>query len=204
MTSKSCEPDVAIDRPISQETQQVFMQQEVKNEFESDILYEDRLMVFGERARQKMLDFVDYLNLYAYKHTDTLLKLQVKDIVYRLFYEQDARIQLSSVNKNARVSYPPNLDGLFDYINASPYESIRFAISELNISEPLHPDSDEKYTGKLHCSISISGIAGNDTILISRNNIQVKNLVTLTNKQFGENKSLIIWQVFLAEIESVR
>ncbi len=198
LTSKTCEPEAGMD-PENLRTKQDILQHEIESEFESDYLIEGNLVAFGEKAGQKLTDFADYLSLYSDRQTDTLFKQQVKDMIYRLFYKKDNRIQLSLANEISH--YQSSLAGVFNYIDASAYESLRFIISNHRPFIPLHQDSIARYTGKLNSYISIAAIKGKDTVLISKNQILIKIILIRTNKQFGEEKSLNIWQVFLDNIE---
>lgn len=201
LTSKTCEPE-AVMGPEKTELKQDVLQHEIESEFESDYLVEGKLIAFGEKAGQKLADFADYLSLYSDRQTDTLFKQQVKDMIYRLFYKKDNHIHLSFANDIS--NYLPNLAGVFNYIDASAYESLRFHVSEQRLFIPLHLDSMSHYTGKLNSYLSIAAIQGNDTILISQNQIMIKIILIRTQKQFGEEKSLNIWQVFLDDIEPIQ
>jgi hypothetical protein len=203
LTSKSCEPDVHTDQEARLKVEQETTLKEIKNEFESEYLFEDRLLAYGKKAKQKLLDFADYLSLYSGKNIDTVFKQQVRDMIYKLFYCKDAIVQLSVVPTDRAGNKKNNLTDLFNSIDASPYKSIVFVISDLKTIEPLHLESVERYTGKIGCCFSISGITENDTTLLYQTFNHVKIITTRTSKQFGADTSLLIWQVFLAEVDAV-
>ena len=204
LTSKSCEPDIDMDEEARLKAEQESTLKEIKNEFESEYLFEDRLMAYGEKAKQKLVDFTDYLSLYSGKDLDTLFRQQVKDMIYKLFYEKDAMIQLSVVLADNTGDKENNLTGLLSGIEASNYQSIGFAISDQKIIEPLHLESTERYTGKIGCCFRISGITEKDTTLLSETINQVKMIATRISKQFGDETSLQVWQVFLYDIETIK
>ncbi|HJX70796.1 MAG TPA: hypothetical protein VJ346_02555 [Bacteroidales bacterium] len=204
LTSKSCEPDIDMDEEARLKAEQESTLKEIKNEFESEYLFEDRLMAYGEKAKQKLVDFTDYLSLYSGKDLDTLFRQQVKDMIYKLFYEKDAMIQLSVVLADNTGDKENNLTGLLSGIEASNYQSIGFAISDQKIIEPLHLESTERYTGKIGCCFWISGITEKDTTLLSETINQVKMIATRISKQFGDETSLQVWQVFLYDIETIK
>jgi len=204
LTSKSCEPDIDMDEEARLKAEQESTLKEIKNEFESEYLFEDRLMAYGEKAKQKLVDFTDYLSLYSGKDLDTLFRQQVKDMIYKLFYEKDAMIQLSVVLADNTGDKENNLTGLLSGIEASNYQSIGFAISGQKIIEPLHLESTERYTGKIGCCFRISGITEKDTTLLSETINQVKMIATRISKQFGDETSLQVWQVFLYDIETIK
>jgi hypothetical protein len=123
-------------------------------------------------------------------------------MIYTLFYKKDNHIQLTLSDEIS--NYQSSLAGVFNYIDASAYESLRFLISDHRLFIPLNQDSAAQYTGKLNSYISITAINGNDTVLISKNQILTKIILIRTNKKFGEEKTLNIWQVFLDDIEPIR
>jgi len=202
LSSKSCEPDVDFDKEAWLIAEQDTIRSEIKEDFKSEYLWGDRLMVYGEKAKQKLLDFADYLSLYSGKNIDTLFKQQVRDMLYRLFYEKDALVELSVAPTNITGKKPANLNDLLGRIDASNYQSVVFAVSDLKTLEPLHMESPERYTGMLGCTITIFGITASDTILLNETLNTVKILTTRTKKQFGTGASIQIWQVFLHEVDA--
>jgi hypothetical protein len=203
LTSKSCEPDTDIDQEARLKAEKESALKEIKNDFESDYLLEDQLMAYGEKAKQKLFDFADYLSLYSDKKIDTLFKRQVKDMIGRLFYNHDAFVQLPVVPAYRAGNNKSNLTDLFRSIDASRYKSIVFAISDLKTVEPLHQVNGERYTGKIGCCFNITGITQNDSTLLYRTFNQVNIIATRTSKQFGSGTSLVIWQVFLVDMVAV-
>ena len=200
LTAKSCGPDIEVVREAILKAEQDTTLMEIKSEFASEYLFEDKLMAYGEKAKQKLLDFADCLCLYSHKNMDTLLKQQVKDMTYRLFYDKDAMLQLCIDVPDKTRNGENNLAGLLAELEGSDYRSVEFRISDLRTIEPLHLERTDWYTGKLGCRFKITGITENDSLLLSETINQVKMMVTRTSKQFGADTSLLIWQVFLDEM----
>lgn len=200
LTSKSCGPDDIIDKEARLKEKQDSMLTEIKDDFASEYLFEERLMAYGEKAKQKLFDFADYLGLYSDKDMDTLFRRQVRDMMGRIFYNEDPVVQWSVVAAGENGKEKDNLADLLVSIDASTYKSMEFKISDVRTLEPLHRESAEQYVGIMGCSISISGMAEKDTTLIYRKNNLVRFITTRTSKQFGADTSLLIWQVFLDEI----
>ena len=201
LTAKSCGPDTEIDKEDILKAEQDTTLMEIKSEFASEYLFEDKLMAYGEKAKQKLLDFADCLCLYSHKNMDTLLKQQVKDMTYKLFYDKDAKLQLCIDAPYKTGNGENNLAGLLAELEGSDYRSVEFRISDLRTIEPLHLENTDWYTGKLGCRFKITGITENDTLLLSETMNRVKMIVTRTSKQFGADTSWLVWQVFLDEIE---
>jgi hypothetical protein len=175
---------------------------EIRNEFSSEYLFENQLIAYGEKGKQKLSDFADYLSLYSVKNTDTLFRQQIKEMIYRLFYNGDATIQLSVDSTHRVMKTKGNLSYLLSRIDELKFKSLVFAISDLKTLEPLHRESTSKFIGKIGCSFKISGISEKDTALLSKTNYQVKIITAQTWKHFGTNKPLLIWQVFLSEVDA--
>src|SRR4030042_7120601 len=163
LTSKSCGSDMVNDEEARQKEKQDLIKKEIKDDFESEYLFEDRLMAYGEKAKQKLVDFTDYLNLYSCKDLDTLFKQQVRDMIYRLFYDKDAVVQLTVVPGDRTCNKKKNLTELLHCIDTSPYETIEFSITDLKTLEPLYLDSVDRYAGIIGCGFRISGITEKDT-----------------------------------------
>jgi hypothetical protein len=203
LTSKSCEPDADTFPEARLKVKQDNTFKEIKNEFASEYLLENQLIAYGEKGKQKLFDFADYLCLYSAKNTDTLFRQQVKEMIYRLFYNKDAHIQLSVDNMHNPRRIKGNLHYLLNRINASKFKSLAFVISDLRTLAPLHREGIDKYTGEIECTFIISGISNNDTTLLNKTNIRVKIITTRTSKQFGTDKPLLVWQVFLDEVNAI-
>lgn len=201
LTSKSCCPDTEIDKEAILKAEQDTTLMEIKSEFASEYLFEDKLIVYGEKAKQKLLDFADCLCLFSDKNLDTLLKQQVKDMTYRLFFNKDAIIQLGIDMHDKDGHGKKTLASLLAELEGSDYRSVEFGIFDLRTIEPLHFERADRYAGKLGCRFKITGITENDSLLLSETINQVKMIVTRTSKQFGADTSWLVWQVFLDEIE---
>lgn len=201
LTAESCGPDAKIDREALLKAEQDTALMEIKNAFESEYLFDDRLLAYGEMAKQKLLDFTDCLGLYSDKNMDTLLKLQVKDVSYSFFYDKEVMLQISLDAPGKTGNEDHNLAGLLAELEASDYQSVDFKVFDLKTIEPLHLDSIDRYTGKLGCRFKITGHTDKDSLLLSETTNRVKMIVTRTGKKFGTEPSLLIWQVFLDEIE---
>jgi hypothetical protein len=203
LTSKSCGSDMDHDEKARLQEDQNFMLREMKDDFESEYLLEDRLVAYGEKAKQKLVDFTDYLNLYSCKDLDTLFKQQVRDMIYRLFYNKNAVVQLTIVPENRAWNNNKSLTGLLNSIDTSTYKKIEFVITDLKTVEPLRMENTDHYAGKIECGFRISGISKSDTTLLYEKHNEVRIIAAKTGKQFGADTALLIWQVFLNEINGV-
>lgn len=201
LSSKSCGPEADTNQAARLKAAQDSTRMALKNEFESEYLFEADLMVYGEKAKQKLLDFADYLTLYADKRIDTAFKQQVKEMLFRLFYRTDAPLSFS-INPSEPVRGKNTLALLLESIDASPYYAIEFKVAETKTIEPLHLETAGQYTGQLRGRVTIRGISGNDTILLNNAMHTVRIVTTRTSKQFGTGTPRMVWQVFLDKTET--
>lgn len=201
LSSRSCESDTYyMDEESRSQSLQESTLSNIKSQFEAETLSEDQLMIYNKKAREKILDFTDYMSLYSDKDLDNAFKEQIKDVMYRLFSDHDAVVELSVGSEYKAEQINNTLIQLLNNIDESEYQSVDFTISGLKDIELLHFHSTGKYTGKISCEYKITGETGSDTTILYENTVQINIVATLTSKQFGENTSLMIWQVFLGDI----
>ena len=80
LASPSCESDPYINEEARLKTEQEYTLMKIKSQFEAEYLSEEHLSAYGEKAKQKIYDFADYLCLYSDKNTVTVFKVQVKEM----------------------------------------------------------------------------------------------------------------------------
>jgi hypothetical protein len=202
LTSKSCAPEPAYNEENRMRAKQDSLMNQIRSGFVSEYLLEEELVAYGEKARQKLFDFADYLNLYATEDLDTLWKNQAKEMIYRLFFSKDAVISLpvkATDGKNEN-----RIGDLLKDIDASGYRSLVFEIADMRTLEPLHQEGVGRYAGKLGCRFSILALDDQDTTLLHEAYKEVSILTTRTGKQFGPAEPVQVWQVFLFEIADAK
>ena len=177
---------------------------QIRNDFVSEYLLEEELVAYTEKARQKLFDFADYLNLYAAENMDALLRDQAKGMIYRLFFRKDATISLRVEAKVTDGKKENKISDLLKDIDTSGHASLIFMIADMRTLEPLHQENFEKYSGKLGCRFSILAYDDQDTTLLHETYKEVSILATRTSKQFGSAAPVQVWQVFLDEIADAK
>jgi hypothetical protein len=204
LTSKSCAPESEFDAETRLRAKQDSVMNQIRSDFASEYLLEEELVVYTEKARQKLFDFADYLNLYAAENMDTLLRDQAKGMIYRLFFPKDATISLqveAIVRDGEKVK---KISDLLKDIDTSGHASLIFKIADMRTLEPLHQVSFGMYAGKLGCRFSIHAYDDQDTTLLHETYKEVSILTTRTSKQFGSAAQVQVWQVFLDEIADAK
>jgi hypothetical protein len=200
LTSKSCVPESDYDAEARFKAKQDSVMNQIRNDFVSEYLLEEELVAYGEKAKQKLFDFTDYLNLYASEDIDTIWRNQAKDMICGLFFSKDATISLQVEAPWKTGKNDNKLSDFFKDIDASGYATLVFAIADIKTIEPLHQESFGRYTGKLGCKFSILAVEHQDTLLWPETYKVVRILTTRTGKQFGTATPVQVWQVFLDEI----
>ena len=201
LSSKTCEPDIVPVEQTDMKVTQDSVLREIKNDFEADYLYNEQLRNFGERAKQKLLDFTDLLTLYSDKRMDTVFKQQINGMIIRLFYHSDAEIPLSFVQMNPAGKTKNTLSHLLQQIDVADYSAIRFTVHNLKTIEPFDSDSIDRYTGTLGCQFRMAYLTENDTLLLKESSNRIKIIVTRAEKQFGDVVYRKVWQVYLDDIK---
>ena len=100
---------------------------ELKAQFESEPMNEERLRAFETRAQQKLQDLADYINILQNPDLDSTFRQQALSQAAALFESNTFSQKL--------------LDGQV----ASP----RYAIEEIKIAKPLQAIDDKRYEGLL-------------------------------------------------------
>ena len=200
-SSKTCEPDIVPVEQTDMKTNQDSVLRKIKNDFEADYLYNEQLRNFGERAKQKLLDFTDLLTLYSDKRMDTVFKQQINDMIIRLFYHCDAEIPFSIIQMNPAGKTKNTLSHLLQQIDVADCSPIRFTVHNLKTIEPFDSDSIDRYTGTLGCQFRMAYLTENDTLLLKETSNRIKIILTRAEKQFGDGVYRKIWQVYLDDIK---
>lgn len=200
LTSKSCNSDADFDPEARSVAEQEYTLKSIRSEFETAYISDERLVLFNETAKQKMHDLADYLSLYASTHTDSLFKQQIKDVIFRLFNDSSAMVQFFPPHDESKNSTNNDLKTFLEDLDRLPYQSIMIDPSDLKVLESLHYETEGRYSGMLGCKMHISGITDHDTTSLYQGQKEIEIIAVLTEKQFGKENNLKVWQVFLHQI----
>ncbi|MBE0648053.1 MAG: hypothetical protein IH596_09730 [Bacteroidales bacterium] len=169
-SAKSCDEDPAATRHQAEETMLEVMDS-VKAEFGVEYLDEESLFVFTQKAKQKLRDYSDYMNVFNDTSLAYAFRTQARDMTTEIFYLN---------------SWP---------IEPTPGKVIR--IDSVWLTEPLHRTGDEQYKGELGFMDSLIQKSDQDTIPTRNSGMnKVEFLVIKQHKIIGTD-TLKIWQVFL-------
>ncbi len=167
----------------------------LKSEFESDELSEKSLHAFEIKAKQKLVDFSDYLNIYAVRPTDESFRNQARQMIQNLFVSEKVRINNRLLNEPDRNDLTVN-----DFLNEKfGYDFLNLKFDSIRISQPLHLKNGLNYSGSLKFSRILKANTSADTLMTSPARMEVEIFVSKVKKAFG-NDTLQVWNVSLGNI----
>jgi len=197
-SSRSCVPETADNRASDQAARHDSLIREFREHFGADYLMDEQLMLFSDKAKQKLLDFVDLLNLYIDPKVDTAFRNQVRIALLKVFLENEARISLWPAGKGA---YAVPAQMWINKVDKHPYTTIRYSVGKLIVVEPLRAFGPDLYKGSISATFQVTGFSGNDTVYSEESERQVGMVVTRISKPFGIDTYEDVWQVFLNGLE---
>jgi hypothetical protein len=193
LSSESC--NSRQDSAASQEAELTKDVAVLKSEFESDELSEKSLHAFEIKAKQKLVDFSDYLNIYTVKLTDESFRTQARQMILDLFISENIRINCRLLNEPDRKDIPVN-----DFLNEKfGYDFLNLKFDSIRISQPLHLKNGLNYSGSLRFSRFLETRTSSDTLIKAPAKMEVEIFVSKIRKAFGRD-TLQIWNVSLGNI----
>ncbi|HPF64101.1 hypothetical protein [Lentimicrobium sp.] len=196
LSSKSCGPEE--EKIAGREKADLEQSRErIRTEFEADILSEQSLRAFEINAKQKIVDYGDYLGIAFNKNLDTALRAEAGRMIKSMFTSEDiaSNRHMSLITTNRAL----NIKHIAGQHNVSGFQSISFKIEHVRITEPLRPAGESCYTGKLNFSCTTVTITEQDTVNLGKENLSALFYARKLPKAFG-NDTLLMWSVLLGEI----
>lgn len=170
------------------------LKRSIESDFEASDLTQQKRNAFEERAKQKLLDFAEYLTLFASKELDTIFRYQAWQMIPNLFVNEEIETNIKLTGHDPEGSYP--LPDLRERIQISDFSSIRLEIENISVTDPSKSIKEGEYKGSLGFTRHVWGIEPFDTILISSVEGYMDFYIKKVVKHFG-NDSLQVWNVFL-------
>ena len=180
LAAPTCEDEVPSGSKYEAEREKL---QAVTADFSKESLTARNLEAFEYRASEKLMDYADYMGILYNRNLDEAFRSQARENIMDLFSGRSAP-----------------LDPLPEGIDPEAYSSLQFVIDTIEILVPLEKQPTEIYEGRMQYSREILGIAGSDTLNLDSSIHQMGMILQMGLKDFG-GKSLIVWEVSLAEVE---
>lgn len=172
--------------------------EKLENEFSKEVLTSENLAAFEFRAKQKVIDFCNYIQLISSKEYDQSFREYAKTTAGELFYANTCLIKDSLINGGT------NTLKIGDYL-AKVYESEYYQIlceaSNLVLAEKLKQISPDHFTGLITYTQTTQCLTDKGEITYSsRKNKTVGVSLSRQSKAFGSTEKLI-WVVSLCDVD---
>jgi len=169
----------------------------IEKEFGSKYLNEENFDAFEERAKEKLMDFADYLSIYANKNYDEAFIDQARKMILGLFMnEKNIKVNLLATRDEDSL----HLEDFLTKVKNFSYDSTRFNITQVRVSDTLKLIDNGIYKGGIAFSSEIYGLTSQKRILISTSMNKIEVIVTRSDKSFGNNK-IRIWGVHFGNVQ---
>lgn len=158
--------------------------QGIENEFTSDMLSDEALLAFEKRAEQKLVDLIDYLNIYADSGISIEFREQAKQMI------GDAFISSSDVQQ-----FYKNLELTEDITKTILLKGdtnlFHTEVTSIDVIQSFQKRSNSEYVGEIQF-----------VQMIDKNTISqhLEILAVKTSKNFG-NETLIVWKMSFSQQE---
>lgn len=196
LSSKSCDSDrehnAAMQKAKTEQTKEW-----IREEFETEYLTGQTLRAFELKAKQKLVDFADYLSLYYNKKLDKALKDQAGQVIAGLFASDKTVIQSFFPPKNNSIGYP--LTDFLGHDFMPEYNTVNVLIDSIAIDTPLRRSGNDLFRGTLTFFRRLEACTPSDTLMIPGNRMNVEIIAKKVNKTFGSD-TLQVWGVFLGNM----
>jgi len=196
-SSRSCETTEKKNYDL-EETALASTRDSIRHEFGADALSERSLRAFEEKAKEKLVDFADYLNIYSDKSVDKAFKEQAHQMILDLFISDSTSLIILPRGRMKEDSY--TLKQFLDLDLLSYYDFHAIVFDSIKISQPLRPTNNHCYSGSLNFSKQVKYFSSFDTSVKVSSISRVDIIATKVRKPFGTD-TLKIWRVFLGKIE---
>ena len=194
LSSKSCS-DGKENNAASQEERLIQEKSEILNEFGSEFLPGKSLNAFEHKAKQKLTDLTDYLNILSDNSMDISFKEQSSLMVFNLFIADTTRITNRLINE---ADY--RMVSVREFAKAVTRSvSKKIMLDSIRVTEPLHIASGSNYKGRLAFRGWTQNRSVNDSASSPHVNLQAEFFVSKIKKSFGSD-TLQVWNLSLGTI----
>ncbi len=169
----------------------------IKQVFEVNFPDDELLKALEETAKEKLIDFSDYLRLVSDSSLDARFRQQAAEMAVRLFISKDINVRKWS------KTYPVHdLKTLEYFLNESLFNGMPYWIQsfQIEVKRPLTWKNDTTFTGTLSFYQQIIPF-DNQTPPVNLPAIKVIDIYALKKiKSFGQ-EHLSIWEVYLGDVK---
>lgn len=195
--SKSCETP---ENEQAQKREIVFQAtlDSINSSFVSDNLSEQMLRSFEVKAKQKLTDFADYLQICTDKSLDESFREHAQQMIHDLFISDSVYIDLHVPNEIKGKA--KTINDFLKMTAGSEENFIGIMFDSIVLSEPLHKINDLSYAGSLKFLQRYELLSSRNTTISHSIDKEVEIIATRVKKPFGSD-TLKIWTVLLGNIK---
>jgi len=194
LSSKSCS-DGTENNAASQEERVIQEKIDIKNEFRSEFLPGKSLAAFEHKAKQKLTDLTDYLNILSDNSMDNSFKEQSKLMIFNLFISDTTNIRNRLIN-----DADFRMVSVKEFVKATTRSgSKKIMLDSIWVTEPLHITSGPNYKGRLAFSGRTQSRLAKDSASSPPVTLQAEFFVSKIKKSFGTD-TLQVWNLSLGTI----
>jgi hypothetical protein len=169
----------------------------IRNIFETDMPDDEQLKGFEETAKQKLIDFSDYMKIVSDSSLEITFRKQAARMASALFKSPELRTV--AWNADHPGTEPQTIDELLEK-NLSDGMKYWLIPEQLSIKNPFSNKSDSLYTGSLKFCVEPKYFAEQNKTVLLKDWFYADVYAVKTNKFFG-NQRLTIWEVRLGDIK---
>ena len=161
---------------------------EVDKQFSAEQLGRGNLIAFESRAKEKLIDFFNYLTIISDPKYDDAFKSHAVNLASDLFVNTDVDMAILDAENEIKVQQ------LLDNHLNGQYGQRRYEVISVEIADKLTTTTSGNYNGTLSFDISVT--SNNHSVLKNKGEITIKAMKI--EKYFGQDKRSV-WEVFLGE-----
>jgi len=189
--SRSCDGPGEADAELEMKTL-LEEKKNIKKQFGSDYLSAESLYGFEEKAKQKLTDFIDFLDIYYNDSLDEVFREQARMMIIDLFLSDS--VQISKRLFRVKAGKSITLNKLLGKGPIKGFNYCPFSFDSIMVINPLYRTDENKYTGKLIFKRELEAYSINDNITTERTQMQADIIVKKVNKNIGSD-TLLVWAV---------
>ena len=180
---------------VEYSTTPIINDNKLEEAFETDTLSDEQLNVFQQRARQKVQDFINYIEIISNKTYDAQMRLLARNQIEELFADSSVLVTISIAEGKIN---PKPVSVFLNDVYQSEYDSIKIKTDFIVVTQPKIANETATYIGFIRVKLNIVGYKNAQISFNSHAVHEAKTIIRKTQKHFGE-ESRMIWTVMLGE-----
>jgi hypothetical protein len=181
----------------SQEFVQPHNEEILEKDFTSNNLSNNRLETFELRAKQKVGDFINYLEIISDKSYDLSFREYAIETALKLFSSKNCMVNDFDINTGEQKLF--NIKQYLLMFFKSKYSKINTKTENISIVNHLE-NNNSVYVGTITYSQNITGHSNTETVIDKTSIKKIGITLKKVEKKFGNHKKNV-WEVMLCNIE---